>query len=200
MNRVYPIKEKDKIERLKDFMKTKGKYRDLLLFVIGINTPLHLSDILSMKWKLFLTDSEEIKEVNSEIVIGEENASKMKSFVLSSSIREALKLHFDHYPYISKSDYVFASQKTENGKIHPITRQYAWALLNKYAKAVGIKERVGAHTLRKTFGYHLCKKGIPISCIQKLLNQPNASMTLRYIGVSQEEYKEQRRRILTPNL
>ncbi len=200
MNRVYPIKERDKIEELKKLMKTKENYRDLLLFVIGINTPLRLSDILLMKWELFLTDSEEIKEVNSKISIGEENASRVKFFALNPSIHEALKLHFNHYPYISKGDYVFASQKTKSGKIYPITRQYVWALLNKYAKEVGIRERIGAHTLRKTFGYYLYKEGIPISCIRKLLNQSNVLMTLRYIDVSQEEYEEQSKRVLTPNL
>ena len=200
MNRVYPIKGRDKIERLKELMRKEGKYRDLLLFVLGINTPLHIRDILSMKWDIFLTDSEEIKEVNSKIVIGGENASKRKFFILNSSIHEALELYFNHYPYISKDDYVFASQKTKNGKIYPITRQYVWTLLNKYAKEVGIRERIGAHTLRKTFGYYLYKEGIPISCIRKLLNQSSVSMTLRYIDVSQEEYKEQSKRVLTPNL
>ena len=30
----------------------------------------------------------------------------------------------------------------------------AYRILNKAAQAVGVKERIGTHTLRKTFGYH----------------------------------------------
>ena len=200
VNRVSPIKSRNKIERLKAFLKSKRKYRELLLFVIGINTPLHISEILPMKWDLFLTDSERIKEVNTQIVLTQESTYKTRFFILNRSIYEALKLHYEHYPYISRDDYVFVSQKTKNGKNLPITRQYVWTLLNKYARMVGIKEKIGAHSLRKTFGYHLYKKGVPISHIRTLLNQPNISRTLRYIDVSPQEYDERSRIRLMLNL
>lgn len=200
LNIVYPIKDRNKIERLKSFMKNKGKYRELLMFTIAINTPLRITDILSMKWKNFLTHSEEIKVVNSRITVVKAGKSKEKSFVLTSSIYEALRLHFNRYPYISREDYVFASQKTKNGRNWPITRPYVWALLNKYAKAVGIKERIGVHTLRKTFGYHLYQKGVSINYIRKLLNEPTVSATLHYIDVSTEELERRVGEFLTLNL
>jgi len=51
----------------------------------------------------------------------------------------------------------------------------------------GIKEPVGTHTMRKTFGYHAYKKGLDLAVIQKLLNHSSPSITLAYIGITQED-------------
>ena len=47
-----------------------------------------------------------------------------------------------------------------------------------------IKERIGTHTLRKTFGYHAYNNGYDITLIQKLFNHSSQSVTLRYIGIT----------------
>jgi site-specific recombinase XerD len=62
-----------------------------------------------------------------------------------------------------------------------------WKTLNKAAEAVGIRERVGTHTLRKTFAYHAYKQGQDITLIQKLLNHSAPSVTLGYIGITQDQ-------------
>ena len=46
-------------------------------------------------------------------------------------------------------EYVFKSREGEN---KPITRQQVLNILKEAAEAVGIKENVGTHTLRKTWG------------------------------------------------
>ncbi|GMA66225.1 hypothetical protein GCM10025859_67000 [Alicyclobacillus fastidiosus] len=63
----------------------------------------------------------------------------------------------------------------------------AWKALNNAAKVAGIKDRIGTHTLRKTFAYHAYKQGKDITLIQKLLNHSAPSVTLRYIGITQDE-------------
>ncbi len=199
MNRVCPIRDRKKIKVLKLLLETRGDYRDLLLFTLGINTGLYISDILSMKWALFLTDTGRLKKTGSKIAIKERKTKKMKIFILNKPIYRALNLYFNHLESLSKDDYVFASQKLENGRIRPITRQYAWFLLNKYAKMVGIHQKIGTHTLRKTFGYHLYKKGVPLYKIQEALNQVSPSATLRYIGVA-EELDEYDTTYISPNL
>lgn len=35
---------------------------------------------------------------------------------------------------------------------------------------IGIKEKIGCHTLRKTFGYHARLNGTPIEKLQKIFN------------------------------
>lgn len=66
-------------------------------------------------------------------------------------------------------------------------RQQAYRAINGAARAVGICERIGTHTLRKTFAYHAYKQGTDITRIQKLLNHSAPSVTLAYIGITREE-------------
>ena len=60
-------------------------------------------------------------------------------------------------------------------------------IIYNVAKSVGIKERIGTHTLRKTFGYHAYNNGYDITLIQKLFNHSSPQITLRYIGIEQDE-------------
>lgn len=60
-------------------------------------------------------------------------------------------------------------------------------IINDAARHVGIKEAIGTHTLRKTFGYWAYKAGNDISRIQKLLNHSAPSVTLAYIGITKED-------------
>ena len=66
-------------------------------------------------------------------------------------------------------------------------RQQAYKIINNVAKSVEIKEKIGTHTLKKTFGYHAYNNGYDITLIQKLFNHSSQSVTLRYIGITQEE-------------
>lgn len=52
---------------------------------------------------------------------------------------------------------------------------------------MGITDQIGTHTLRKTFGYWVYKEGKDITLIQKLLNHASPSITLAYIGITQDE-------------
>lgn len=49
MNIVYPIKDKEKIAQMKKFLSTNK--RNLLLFNLGINSGLRVSDILALDIK-----------------------------------------------------------------------------------------------------------------------------------------------------
>lgn len=48
-------------------------------------------------------------------------------------------------------------------------------------------ENLGTHSMRKTFGYHLYKNGVGLELIQVLLNHSSPKITLRYIGIEQED-------------
>ena len=48
MKHVQPIREKNKIEEIKSYLRCNGT-RDLLLFTMGINIGLRISDLLKLK-------------------------------------------------------------------------------------------------------------------------------------------------------
>jgi len=190
MKEVQPIRDTKKIDALKSIMKGESNYRDLLLFVLGINTGLRISDILALKWESFITGGGRLLKTGDQLNVVEIKTKKIKSFMINRSVAEALKLYYDSLANVNPDDPVFSSRKTDDGSLQPITRIAAWQMLNRYANMVGLDEGIGTHTLRKTFGYHLYKKGVALEYIQKMLNHSSPAITLRYIGITQEQLND----------
>ena len=66
----------------------------------------------------------------------------------------------------------------------------AYYILKTACEAVGLQEKIGTHTLRKTFGYHHYKKFKDVAMLQKIFNHSNPAVTLRYIGIEQDQIDE----------
>jgi len=49
MNFVEPIRDTRKIKQIKNQLRGAGRYRDLLLFTVGVNTALRVSDLLQLR-------------------------------------------------------------------------------------------------------------------------------------------------------
>ena len=60
-----------------------------------------------------------------------------------------------------------------------LDRSQVYRILNKAAQAVGVKKRIGTHTLRKTFGCHHYKKYNDIVLLKKIFNHSSPSVTIR---------------------
>ena len=93
----------------------------------------------------------------------------------------------EDYTFLKADDeYLFASRKGDG----PISRVQAYRILNKAANDVGLKE-IGTHTLRKTFGYHFYRANHNVAMLQQLFNHSSPAITLRYIGITQDEIAEE---------
>lgn len=170
MELVQPIRDKKIIERMKNELLKRGT-RDFMLFLVGINTGLRISDILTLK-------VEDVRD-KEHIVIKEKKTDKLKRIKING-LKEELDKYIEN---MGDEDYLFKSQKGEN---KPITRVQAYRILNEAAKIVGIQDEIGTHTLRKTFGYHFYQKTKDVALLQELFNHSAPSVTLRYIGINQD--------------
>ena len=174
MNMVQPIREVESINRMKSEL-SKGGTRDKLLFVLGINTGLRISDILKLK-------VEDVRD-RSHIVLIEQKTGKSKRFLLNSQLTEELSQFTEG---MEPGEYLFRSRRGDN---QPISRVQAYRLLNEAAAVVGL-EAIGTHSLRKTFGYHHYQRNKDVAILQDILNHSAPSVTLRYIGISQDNKDE----------
>ena len=68
-----------------------------------------------------------------------------------------------------------------------LSRISAYRIINAACKKAHLEGNFGTHTLRKTFGYHFYKQFKDIAMLQKILNHSHPSITLRYIGIDEEE-------------
>lgn len=181
MEFVQPIRERKVIERIKKILKSQN-VRDYLLFVLGINSGLRVSDLLALKVSDVMDD---IGNVRDRISMREKKTGKSKDFPIGKNARKAIQEYMARIE--PRNDLPLFQSKKGNGAI---TRVQAYRILNEAARTVGIKEKIGTHTLRKTFGYHAYKAGYDLSQIQKLLNHSSPGVTLRYIGITQEQLDE----------
>jgi integrase len=170
MNLVQPIRDPAKIEEIKTILK-HASYRDYFLFLFGINTGLRISDILPLKVR-------DVKDQNY-IILTERKTEKAKRFIINGDLKAEI---LDYIKGMSPDDYLFPSRM--KGK--PLSRIRAYAILHKAGAQAGIGE-IGTHTLRKTFGYHFYKKHKDVALLQKIFNHSAPSVTLRYIGIEQDE-------------
>jgi integrase len=177
MEFVEPIRNLNDIRTIKKILKQHSQ-RDLLFFVLGINTGLKISDLLNLKIKDVFED-EGIKEY---LYTTDTHSNEEKAFFINKSVEKELEFYLSINTF-DQNDYLFKSKK--NNK--PITRQQAYRIINQAAKEAGIPGNIGTHTLRKTFGYHAYHKGIAISILSKIFNHHSSSETLRYIGVDKND-------------
>jgi site-specific recombinase XerD len=186
MELVHPIRDTKQIDKMKQHLLKNKQYgkRNNLLFVLGINSGLRISDLL----ELTLGDIMTVKgEPQESIILHEVKTGKRKQFSINQSAAKAIKEYALTLPKIELDKYVFASKKDS---CKPITRHQAWVILNEAAEWVGINEKIGTHSLRKTFAYHAYQSGVPLERIQIILNHKSQRDTLRYIGVTQDEIND----------
>src|SRR5579859_5001365 len=97
MDFVEPIRDRKKITQIKNLLEGSGRYRDLLLFVMGINSALRVSDLLTLRSGDFIAADGTIRTGK---VIREEKRSKRNVVTINNSIRETLGTYLSAYPGI----------------------------------------------------------------------------------------------------
>ncbi|PWK11474.1 site-specific integrase [Tumebacillus permanentifrigoris] len=170
MEFVQPIRNSEDIAKMKATLKRQSM-RDWFLFVMGINVGLRVSDLLPRT----------VADVRgrTHIVIREKKTGKEKRFKINTTMQSIVE---EYTEGMADTDLLFPSRKGDK----PIGREQAYRILNNAAKQCGLEE-VGTHTMRKTFGYHHYQRNKDVALLQKLFGHSAPSITLRYIGIEQDE-------------
>lgn len=179
--RVSPIRSQKSIEDIKTLLKQRP--RDLAIFILGINTCLRASDILSLKVG-------QIRNVGpgETFYTREKKTGKEKRITMNHSVYSAINSLLTTMSCPGDTDYLFQSRKGEN---MPLSVSALNTLVKKWCDWVGLKGNYGTHTLRKTFSfchYHIFKT--PVILIMDMLNHNNLKMTYIYLGIQPEDIKE----------
>ena len=180
MEFVQPIRDKKQIEAIKKYLRGSN-LRDCCLFTLGINSALRISDLLKLKISDVI---DEKKKVKDRIQIKEKKTGKDKNFPIGDTAKKAISEYLGIRGDYSLDDPLFISRKGEKAALQ---RDQAYKIINQAARAVGIKDKIGSHTMRKTFAYQAYQSGIDLTLIQKLLNHSAPSVTLAYIGITQDQ-------------
>ena len=174
--KVEPIKDLDLIRDILEYLENKNK-RDYVLFATGIYTGLRMSDILGLR----------IKDICDKKILRVKQ-KKTGEFIEIPINTRLKRIYKDYSEDKELSDYLVRNERISINR--PIQRDRAYKILNKVADRYGLN-RIGTHTLRKTYGYHMYKlTGNNIGLVMKALGQKEPSSTLAYIGVADIDIKK----------
>lgn len=197
-----PIKSMDDIYRISNYLIKNKRYRDNMLFIVGINFGLRCSDLRVLRFSNLITDNFMFKDSFPVFEKKTRNTRKRKKnryITINNAVIEAVTLYLENTPNVKLSDYMFRSfSNNRSGECLPLTGRAVNMILKEIADTLDMNIRMSSHTLRKTFCYHqmLMSNNDPrkLMLLQKMLNHSSPAQTLDYIGITGEEieraYKE----------
>lgn len=170
MTKTVAIEDKKIIEQIKIEYRRRGWIRDLLLFVLTINTGIKLTELLKLK----VCDIKNKKE----LIIKETFTKIKKAFPLSEEIQELVK----EYTKNRKSkEPLFISRVGKS-----IDRIQVFRNFKEICVELEIEKKYSVSSWRKTFSYHYYKKYGDLAILEWIFNQSTIAETLKFIGIKED--------------
>ncbi|GLQ31723.1 tyrosine-type recombinase/integrase [Litoribrevibacter albus] len=176
MAEVDAIKDQDTIRLIGHLLERRFSKQVSDVWCIGLNLALRISDLLAIRFhdihqdRLFLREAKTGKTANIQI--------NPKTLQLIERIKQE---HPNH-------EYLFQSHRNRqaiNRAARPISRRYVTRAFAEVGQELNLK--LGTHSMRKTRGYHLYQATKDIGRVMKMLRHSSEGVTLRYIGITQED-------------
>jgi len=178
---VDPIRDEKVIKQIK--RKLKNTPRDHLLFVLGINNGLRISDLLDIK----VAQVRNVP-VGEPVSIIEKKTQKPNVLMINGAVHEALHLYLKSNS-LNDTDYLFQSRNNDDGNSKPLTRETVSKMIKSWT--AGLNGNYSTHSLRKTWGYFQRKKfGVSFEVICKRFGHSSPVITMRYLGIESKEVND----------
>jgi integrase len=183
--KVDPIRDLAAIARIKYNLESEGKYRDLCLFTLGINTGWRANELLSIR----VGDVEHLKDYDM-LELKQSKNKKYRMTPLNPAARAAvqawLKLYRDRYSaHYAQNAPLFMSMKYRR---RALCVSSVNTLIKKWSQTVGVNGPIGSHSMRKTWGYHQrVTFGAALPLICRAYGHNSERETLSYIGILPDE-------------
>lgn len=193
-----PIKSMDDIHRISRYLVESRRYRDNMLFIVGINFGLRASDLRMLRFCDLITENYIFKDSFPVFEKKTRNTRKKKKnryISINTAVIEAVTLFLENSEDVSLSDYMFMSDSNNRGlSDSPLTVRSIERILKGIAKDLDLNIKMSTHSLRKTFCYHQMlmsnNDSRKLMLLQKMLGHSTMAQTLDYIGITSEEIEE----------
>ena len=197
-----PIKDIEDIQRISEYLLSKGRYRDNMLFIVGINFGLRISDLLQLRFLHILNEDLTFKTTFPILEKKTKNTRKIRRnryITINDAVIDAVVTYLSHNQ-CSLDDYMFRSESNNStNENKPISRQMADHIMKGIGRDLGLSNKMATHTLRKTFAFHqmAMSNNDPrkLLLLQKMFGHSSAAQTLDYIGITNEEIEEAYRKM-----
>lgn len=169
---VEAIKTKDEIARVEDLLRKHGGdiYGDL--WRVGVNLALRISDLLSIEF-------DNIHK--GHLVMREGKTGKKRTLRINKTAQAIIDKRRAAHP---NHTYLFQVQ-SNRAKGKPISRETVARKFKEIGEIVDVA--LGTHSMRKSRGWAMYSDGVSIEKIAMVLNHSTPAVTMRYLGITQEE-------------
>lgn len=116
MNFVQTIRNPEQIQQIKEYLREKNQ-RNYILFVMGINTGLHISDILKLRVRDLKGSYISMREMKT--------GNKQKCIQITAVLRRELKWYIED---MEDNEYLI---KSRQGRDRPMGRSMAYKIQNQ---------------------------------------------------------------------
>lgn len=189
-----------KISEAKTNKKIYQAARNKLLFILGINLGLRASDLRTLRWNFFLGYEDGKLVFNDSYSLQPKKTKKQHKFVklfFNETVKRSIMQFLKQYPYEKISDYCFPSQKSnkkDKDNDGVILENSILGMIKETAREAKIKQNIGSHSLRQTWGFWIwheaTDKEKALVVLQNCFNHSSTQITMRYIGLMDDEIKE----------
>lgn len=159
--------------------------RDHLLFILGLNTGLRISELLSLD----VSDVWNGVQVRARVHVKRMNTkgkSKGASIALNSTIQSELRDYLALPLFTCPVDASRPLFRTQSGM--RLGRKGAWQALKRAFSRAGVEEQVATHSMRKTFAKRIHNAlGNDLTKTQRALRHSSILSTIHYLGVDDAE-------------
>lgn len=216
---VFSFKSKEEIDAVLEVfnkriqqadtkLKVQQAARNKLLFKLGINLGIRASDLRTLKWSFFFEWENGELKLKEYYTLQPKKQRKQHKFVklfFNKTVQEGLMEYLKKYPFINFTEdaldeFLFPSQKPsrKQDKIKEgdtvISEATMWGIIKTAAREAGIKQNIGSHSLRKTWGYWVWHdaddKDKMLVILQHCFNHSSTQTTMKYIGLLDDEIKD----------
>lgn len=185
---MQPIRE---LEKVHDMTVTLSKRKDargqrmFLMWVVGINMGFRVSDLVDLKVGQLRDESAFTYLPKKQ---SHKSGARPITVPVPAAVRKVLKARLPDAP---AEAWLFPSRKRTGGK-NPqhISRQTARMDMREIGRVCGLTQKIGCHTMRKTFGYHYYQRTHDVAILQEWFYHESPATTLIYIGVALDNFRE----------
>lgn len=202
-----PIKNMEDIEKVSEYLIENERFRDNMLFIVGINFGLRVSDLRMLRFSNIINENSTFKDSFAVFEKKTRNTRKRRKnryVTINTAVIEAVTLYLEKEQErraiageapVCLSDYMFRSESNRGKSDNlPLSIKSIDRILKGIGSDLDLNMKISTHTLRKTFCYHqmLMSHNDPrkLLLLQKMLNHSSPAQTLSYIGITAEEIDE----------
>ncbi|MDB4224301.1 tyrosine-type recombinase/integrase [Granulosicoccus sp.] len=185
MREVEAVKTGEQRQQVEAHLAAQRRiYADI--WKVGVNTALRISDLLSLTMDHVRALDPEQPALN----VVEQKTGKLRKIVVNQTALDAMQRRLADYPdhvWLFQTD---AVNRNRRQPPKPINRRSVSRVFERVGLRIAPKVVLGTHSMRKTRGYAMHKAGRSIESIAKVLNHSSPAVTMRYIGLVQQDIDE----------